>query len=304
MFLFFQEMGKIDKMDVNKNGNFIRLIQSVIEKGSSGITINDVQTTSSALSTVNTDDLLFETSLDKLVEPCLKFVQIICEFGRIQEITGRDHDMVDASDFAGVEKKACESIKCLIIFIEKIRKSLEELSTSEKIASEKLLTRVIPTMATAILILAGEHHGDFMWGSTDSTKLSLTLTKALLGLCKCNSLDELFCSKGQNETRFVQVDLFGKITAEIKPRLKKDLWKKNPSLVEVFCYYLQKVSCQHSTVFILSLFCLNKRLLKTWNTDAENGQVLLIHRKSTTDFRRIDEESNFKVYLTLHVERL
>ena len=145
------------------------------------------------MSTTDVNTFLPEADSDKSVELCVNFVQLICEFGRVKEITGRELNMVDVSDFEGVDTKACESMSCLVILVEKIKQSLEGLNTSENISAEKLLARVLPTMTTVILILTGEHHGDFMWTSTDSTKLSFTLTKALLTLCKCGSLDQMFC---------------------------------------------------------------------------------------------------------------
>ena len=224
-------------MDTNQDKNFIRTCSEFIEKLPSEILVRDVEEITTELTTV-----VFEANSQEMIKCLPKFVYKICEFGRVQEVQCKDTDIVGVDDFRNVETKASETMRCLIIILEKVRQSFGELGAAEKAGAERRLTNVLGGIVIPILILIGEQHGDYMWTSRESVKLSQTLMKVLLALCQCSTVDMLLSSLENRSGSLIQSEIFSKIMNEIKPRLRKDNWKRNPSLVRVCVYYLDKVS--------------------------------------------------------------
>ena len=230
-------------MDTNRENNFVNTCRKFVEKLPSEIMVLDVEQIATELTTV-----AFEASSEETIKYLPNFVHKICDFGRVQEIQSKETDIVDVDDFRNVEAKACEAMRCLIIVFEKVRRSFVELSSTEKADAERRLTSTLGGIVTPILILIGEQHGDYMWTSRESVKLSEKLMKILLTLCQCYTLEMLLSSPENRPGSLIKSETFGKIMNEIKPRLRKDRWKRNPSLVRVFVCYLEKVNKSYALI--------------------------------------------------------
>ena len=230
-------------MDTNRDKNFVSTCGKFVEKLPSEIMVLDVEEIATELTTVS-----FEASNEEMIKCLPKFVHKICDFGRVQEIQCKETDIFDVDDFRNVETKASEAMRCLIIVFEKVRRSFQELSSTEKADAERRLASALGGIVTPILILIGEQHGDYMWTSKESVKLSQELMKILLALCQCYTLEMLLSSPENRPGSLIQSETFGKLMSEIKPRLRKDRWKRNPSLVRVCMYYLHKVSKSYAFI--------------------------------------------------------
>ena len=244
-------------MDTNKEKNFVNTCSEFIEKLPSEVVVRDVEELTTVLTTA-----VFEANSQEMIECLPKFFHKICDFGRVQEIQYKDTDIFGVDDFRNVETKACETMRCLIIVLEKVRRSFEELGAAQRAFAEKRLTNALGSIVTPILILTGEQHGDYMWTSEESVKLSQTLMKVLLPLCHCSALDMLLGSPENQSGSLIQSEVFGKIMNEIKPRLRKDNWKRNPSLVRVYMYYLDKVSKSDNFFLSKITFYVRREILK------------------------------------------
>ena len=84
-----------------------------------------------------------------------------------------------------------------------------------------------------LFLLLCEHFEDSLWTSSQSLALSKKNMNLLLQIYNCEDIKELLLLKTFNDCKLDQC-LLDCVMEEVLPRLRKDVWKRNPSRVSVY----------------------------------------------------------------------
>ena len=137
--------------------------------------------------------------------------------------------------------------------------------------------KIVQALVLRSLLLCAEHMMDdnALWVCSDSHKTAQGCLAAILIATRCSNTTQLLCGRAeQPETKtdksaansskstgktevskqFVSIHfktpLFGSLLAEIRPKLTKDRWRKNPSMKNVFAWALIQVKLPYLSEFL------------------------------------------------------
>ncbi len=205
--------------------SFLDVVKDAIDRK---LTISAVKERTAALGSASKTCFPADDGAEITVNICCQFVQQVSSFGRVGELK-LDEGIPEIADLTSKNHNACESLKCLVIFLGQFKQLCEENENLHKHERDKGWG----DLALPAVLLCAEHNKSASWTSQESMNLARTATESVLQVCKCISVEQLFGS---------QANLFGKTMKQLMPSLRKETWKNNPAAAQSFAYLLQKVS--------------------------------------------------------------
>ena len=213
--------------------------------------------------------------LDHCERLFVRLAQRLYLAGAVSELRGHEDGVYNvASDFEGCSHVATQMLECFTVLLGKVTVKVPKQCV-------EVNRKIVQALVLRSLLLCAEHMMDdnALWVCSDSHKTAQGCLAAILIATRCSNTTQLLCGRSdQHEIKkvdkereesgcsktnksskeitkpFVSVHfkspLFGSLLAEIRPKLTKERWKKNPSMKNVFAWALIQVKLPYLSEFL------------------------------------------------------
>lgn len=152
-----------------------------------------------------------------------KLFYSLAVYGMTDEFPEKEDRVYDANDFCGEAEKASLCMKCCTLLLTEFPFINVKQHLMESLSS--------------VVILGILHIENNPWSCTVSTRSASSLFSEIFRLCGVDNFTALFVTVMPASSRTI----FGVILEKLKYRLQKNIWKRNPGMVFVYQYCLQRV---------------------------------------------------------------
>ena len=217
-----------------------------------------------------------QAHLDRCERLFVRLAQRLYLAGAVSELRGHEDGVYNvASDFEGCSHVATQMLECFTVLLGKVSVNVPKQCV-------EVNRKIVQALVLRSLLLCAEHMMDdnALWVCSDSHKTAQGCLAAILIATRCSNTTQLLCgrseqpenkandedgneesggSKPKKTTKeipkpFISVHfkspLFGSLLAEIRPKLAKERWKKNPSMKNVFAWALIQVKSPYLSEFL------------------------------------------------------